>query len=57
MIMQVVIRMDVIKSWAREFGKKAAAVIDWLFAFGIAGAGVVSFVYLCHCIFMWLAVA
>lgn len=55
--MQIVIRMDVFKAWIKELGRKVAAVIDYLFAFGIAGAGVVSFVYLCHCIFMWLAVA
>lgn len=55
-MMEIVIRMDVLKVWIKELGRKAAVVMDYLFAFGVAGAGLASFVYLCHCIFMWLAV-
>ena len=55
--MQIVIRMDIFKSWMKNLGRKVAVVMDYVFAFGIAGAGVASFIYLCHCVFMWLAVA
>lgn len=55
--MQIVIKTDVLKAWMKGLGRKAAVVIDYLFAFGIAGAGAASFAYLCHCVFMWLAVA
>lgn len=55
--MEIVIRMDVLRTWMKELGRRAAVVFDYLFAFGVAGAGIASFLYVCHCIFMWLAVA
>lgn len=54
--MEIVIHIDVLKMVIKEFKKKLQVILDYLCVLGIAGAGLASFIYLCYCVFMWLAV-
>lgn len=55
--MEIVIRVDVLMYRIRRLGRLVQALLERLFALGVAGAGLISALYLCRCIFMWLAVA
>lgn len=55
--MEIVIRVDVLRNIVKEMGKRVRLILDYIFAFGITGAGILSFLYFCYCIFQWLAVA
>lgn len=55
--MEIVIRVDVLRAFLKQLGKKVSVFLDYLFAFGISAAGIGSFAYFCYCIYTWLAFA